>query len=237
MPLIEELPVTSNARTSHGWAYVPDTGRDPAKIALQTGTRKRGTIRDAAGGRDNISAKQQKAVQARLAELEKENYKDTTIPVPPKPKESRGARPKQTPNVKRIIGYQRNFGHYLADEEAQIAQSGSASATQAAPSLQRSSSSRMTSQRPGNASNKMGPPPLPRSGPTSASLPTAKQDASSAVSRSIQSHTPFTTDSPGGTVELLPTTPFDENPLLKSYSLRSLSLPLGQKIRRWGGLL
>ena len=90
MPLIEELPNSSVSRTTHGWAYVPDTGRDPAKINIPTGTRKRGAVRDAASSRDNISAKQQKAVQARLAELEKENFKDTTIPIPPKHKDTRG---------------------------------------------------------------------------------------------------------------------------------------------------
>lgn len=84
MPLIEELPTTTTSRASHGWAYVPDTG--PAK-AILPGTRKRGATRNTATNRGDGSAKQAKIVQTRLADLEKENYKDTAIPIPTKAKE------------------------------------------------------------------------------------------------------------------------------------------------------
>ena len=80
MPLIEELPTTTTTRASHGWAYVPDTG--PTKAILPPGNRKRGAARDSAANRGDGSAKQAKIVQARLADLEKENYKDTVIPIP-----------------------------------------------------------------------------------------------------------------------------------------------------------
>ena len=92
MPLIEELPTTSTTRASHGWAYVPDTG--PAKALLQPGGRKRGVGRDGAANRGDVSAKQQKIVQARLADLEKENYKDTAIPIPARAKEKGQSGPK-----------------------------------------------------------------------------------------------------------------------------------------------
>jgi hypothetical protein len=85
MPLIEELPTTNATRISHGWAYVPDTG--PAKAVLPPGGRKRGAARDGAANRADGSAKQAKILQARLADLDKENYKDTTIPIPPRAKE------------------------------------------------------------------------------------------------------------------------------------------------------
>ena len=84
MPLVEELPTTTTTRVSHGWAYVPDTG--PAK-AIIPGTRKRGAVREGAIRKQGGGAKQAKIVQTRLADLEKENYKETTIPIPPRPKD------------------------------------------------------------------------------------------------------------------------------------------------------
>ena len=90
MPLIEELPTTNATRISHGWAYVPDTG--PAKAILPPGGRKRGAARDGAANRADGSAKQAKILQARLADLDKENYKDTTIPIPPRAKEKGSSR-------------------------------------------------------------------------------------------------------------------------------------------------
>jgi zinc finger HIT domain-containing protein 1 len=90
MPLIEELPTTTASRVSHGWAYVPDTG--PAKAILPPGSRKRGAARDGAANRADGTAKQAKIVQARLADLDKENYKDTTIPIPPRPKDKGSSR-------------------------------------------------------------------------------------------------------------------------------------------------
>lgn len=90
MSLIEELPTTSTTRATHGWAYVPDVGHDLSKTAIQTGPRKRGAARDLSGGRGDVSVKHKKAIQSRLAELEKENYKDTTIPIPAKNKDARG---------------------------------------------------------------------------------------------------------------------------------------------------
>jgi hypothetical protein len=85
MPLIEELPTATATRVSHGWAYVPDTG--PAKSILPPGSRKRGTVRDGATNRGDGSAKQAKIIQARLADLDKENYKDANIPIPYRPKD------------------------------------------------------------------------------------------------------------------------------------------------------
>jgi hypothetical protein len=90
MPLIEELPTTNTTRISHGWAYVPDTG--PAKAILPPGGRKRGAARDGVANRADGSAKHAKILQARLADLDKENYKDTTIPIPPRAKEKSSSR-------------------------------------------------------------------------------------------------------------------------------------------------
>lgn len=121
MPLIEELPVTSTIKASHGWAYVPDTGPIAAQ---QPGSRDRkrvaaATSRNAAAA----SAKHQKGIQQRLDSLNKENYKDgVTVPIPARSGAGANAREKSgkkmTGNVRRILTYQRGFAHYLADEEA-----------------------------------------------------------------------------------------------------------------------
>ena len=86
MPLIEELPVTgTKVRTTHGWAYVPDTGFESSRAALgASAPRYKRFAREAHRqvGADT-SAKQAKAIASRLAELDKENYKDAApIPVP-----------------------------------------------------------------------------------------------------------------------------------------------------------
>ena len=128
-----------------------------------------------------------------------------------------GARPKQTPNVKRILGYQRTFAHYLADEEAQIAQSGGTSASQPTPSLPRSSSLRTSTQKSTNTPTKMGPPPLPRPGSSSAQSPIVKQESSSEDFHRTDSHPQAAASSPSGAVDQIPKTPFDDNVLLKSH--------------------
>lgn len=119
MPLIEELPVTSTIKASHGWAYVPDTG---PIVAQQPGTRdrKRAAVTSSKQAA-TATAKQQKAIQVRLVSLSKENYKDgVTVPIPTRTGSSarEKAGRKMTNNVRRILTYQRGFAHYLADEEA-----------------------------------------------------------------------------------------------------------------------
>ncbi|KIW78622.1 hypothetical protein Z517_08460 [Fonsecaea pedrosoi CBS 271.37] len=130
MPLIEELPVTTTARASHGWSYVPD---NVAPVpALQLGSRKRGregTVAHAAAHK--LSAKQEKAIQQRLNDLNKENYRDAHIPIP-KREGAKGKERKTTQNVRRILAYNRTFQHYLADEEAGVNVYGSAANVPAA---------------------------------------------------------------------------------------------------------
>ncbi|KAK5190123.1 hypothetical protein LTR47_010050 [Exophiala xenobiotica] len=136
MPLIEELPVTSmNVRASHGWAYVPDTAAAPNPAAAQLGSRKRG--RDGAPrtmtaqAAHKLSAKQEKAIQQRLNDLGKENYREANIPIPKRDGAGAGAGARgktKTQNVRRILGYNRTFQHYLADEEAGVNVYGAAAA-------------------------------------------------------------------------------------------------------------
>jgi zinc finger HIT domain-containing protein 1 len=145
MPLIEELPLhTPGARVQPGWAYVPT---DPSTVqpllaATQAPTaRKRARLdpssslntSTAASSSQHISAKQQKAIDARLRDLGRENYKDVVVPIPKRdPNDFAGAtKPaaqtptnKKSSNVRRILGYSRGFAHYLADEEAAITAGG-----------------------------------------------------------------------------------------------------------------
>ncbi len=84
MPLIEVLPNSTNATAAPGWAYVPDTGYDPSKAPIQpTGVRQRGARTVTfADGAEKSSVKQQNAIAKRLAELDKDNYRDVQIAVP-----------------------------------------------------------------------------------------------------------------------------------------------------------
>lgn len=129
MPLIEVLPLNTSHRTQPGWAYVADTAGQPSTSsgAPLAQNRKRAARFNASGpDAARTSAKQQKAIEARLKDLDKENYRDVALPIP-KRGEGRDApkqQKKQTSNVRRIMGYSRGFAHYLADEEAALAAGG-----------------------------------------------------------------------------------------------------------------
>lgn len=114
-----------------------------------------------------------------------------------------------TANVRRILTYQRTFAHYLADEEAQIAQTGGQSTTYSVPP-QRVGAARTTGQKQANTPTKMGPPPTPSESKFASSSPLVKQESSSnedgnQLPRSL-----------GGAVDKLPITPYNNEPLLKS---------------------
>lgn len=81
MPHVEILP-NSTSLSAPGWAYVPDTGFDPAKAAIQpSGSRKRNArISGLADGDGTL--KYNNAILKRIAELDRDNSKDSHIPVP-----------------------------------------------------------------------------------------------------------------------------------------------------------
>jgi zinc finger HIT domain-containing protein 1 len=82
MPHIEVLPNTG-AAPAPGWAYVPDTGYDPSKVAINPKDRKRQAQRSGniATGLE-LSARQLTAVQRRIVELERDNDARSAIEVP-----------------------------------------------------------------------------------------------------------------------------------------------------------
>ncbi|GME35861.1 putative hit finger domain protein [Neofusicoccum parvum] len=120
MPHIEVIPITSGAAPAPGWAYVPDTGYDPSKAAINPTGRKR-TARQDVGGTHDLSARQQTQLHKRIAELDRDNQKDVALPTKAKeggaaPREKAGR--KMTPAVRKILQSGRTFAHWLADEEA-----------------------------------------------------------------------------------------------------------------------
>ncbi|KAB2580847.1 Hit finger domain [Lasiodiplodia theobromae] len=79
MPHIEVIPITSGAAPAPGWAYVPDTGYDPSKVAINPSARKR-TARQNVGGAPDLTARQQTQLHKRIAELDQDNQKEVALP-------------------------------------------------------------------------------------------------------------------------------------------------------------
>ncbi|KAF2086237.1 hypothetical protein K490DRAFT_44621 [Saccharata proteae CBS 121410] len=124
MPSIEVLPNTGAAAApAPGWAYVPDTGYDPSKAPINPAARKRTARNPNAQTASTTTARQETQLLRRIADLDRDNTKD--IPVPGESKKRREGQ-KMTPNVRRILQSGRNFGHWLAEEEAreQLGQQG-----------------------------------------------------------------------------------------------------------------
>ncbi|MCJ1386994.1 hypothetical protein MMC17_010123 [Xylographa soralifera] len=120
MPTIEVLP-NSTSISAPGWTYVPDTGYDPSKAPIQAGPRKRNArIAGTSGG--DTTARQNNAILKRLADLDKDNSKDVHISIPHKQKEAGGRASKgKTAGTRKILGAQKTFANYIADEEASAA--------------------------------------------------------------------------------------------------------------------
>lgn len=91
MPQIEVIP-NSTSISAPGWAYVPDNGYDPSKVAIQpSGARKR-AARASALAIGDTTTRQQTAILKHLAELDKDSHRDVQITVPAKQKESANKR-------------------------------------------------------------------------------------------------------------------------------------------------
>lgn len=79
----------SKAHAAPGWAYVPDTGVNPAAAALQPSSRKRARNQPSTSFVDT-SAKQEAKVLREIAALDRENHRDVSIPVPVKHRDNAG---------------------------------------------------------------------------------------------------------------------------------------------------
>ncbi|KAJ5467357.1 hypothetical protein N7475_005109 [Penicillium sp. IBT 31633x] len=117
--------VSDTSTATPGWSYAPTRGFDPTQAMAPTLGRKRG-IRDAGKGGD-ISSRQANAIARHIAELDRENQRDVSIPAPVKQAReagARGTRAKTTSNVRRILTSQKTFRNHLDDEEAAITSGG-----------------------------------------------------------------------------------------------------------------
>jgi zinc finger HIT domain-containing protein 1 len=120
---VELISDTSTA--TPGWSYAPTRGFDPTQAMAPTLSRKRG-IRDAGKGAD-LTSRQANAIARHIADLDRENQRDVSIPAPVKQAReagARGTRAKTTSNVRRILASQKTFRNHLDDEEAAIASGG-----------------------------------------------------------------------------------------------------------------
>ncbi|KAL1622216.1 hypothetical protein SLS56_008888 [Neofusicoccum ribis] len=224
MPHIEVIPITSGAAPAPGWAYVPDTGYDPSKAAINPTGRKR-TARQDVGGTHDLSARQQTQLHKRIAELDRDNQKDVALPTKAKeggaaPREKAGR--KMTPAVRKILQSGRTFAHWLADEEAlsaqrpaggQVGQSSAAQTAAASPAP--SSSAAGPSAAQGSRSKKTLASRTKRSGSTAVPSGSATPTAQAALSAS-NTAAPSPAAQPSVDMELPDAPPAEEeDPLLR----------------------
>ncbi|KAF9879188.1 hypothetical protein CkaCkLH20_03421 [Colletotrichum karsti] len=108
--------LASAKRTSApGWAYVPDTGVNPAAAALQPANRKRAARNKANPSASDLSVRQEAKIRKELEALDKDCGRDASIPVPAK---GGRAQTKSTPNVRKILQSQKTFHNHLDDHLA-----------------------------------------------------------------------------------------------------------------------
>ncbi|KAK8095505.1 uncharacterized protein PG998_002134 [Apiospora kogelbergensis] len=115
----------AGAKTTNapGWAYVPDTGhpglshQHAAAGGKNSKNRKRAAR--STGGPNlsyaDMSARQEAKVRKELELLDRDNPRDLSIPIPPKPKGSGRDTAKHTPNVRKILQSQKTFANHLDD--------------------------------------------------------------------------------------------------------------------------
>ncbi|KIV99865.1 uncharacterized protein PV09_08533 [Verruconis gallopava] len=138
MPLIEPLQAEKST-AAPGWAYVYDRQVDASRIGLDPTTGARGKAgraqRSAATttvASNELSRREQIAIQRRLADLDRDGGAGKDVPVPQKWKDFQigtegggvgtwGKSRKMTTNVRRILLSEKTFAHYLDDEEAKLA--------------------------------------------------------------------------------------------------------------------
>ncbi|PGH06451.1 hypothetical protein AJ79_06541 [Helicocarpus griseus UAMH5409] len=218
---IQLLP-TSSSHLTPGWAYVPDTSYG-GTTGGRVGGRKR-AVRElgGAGGRADVSSSRQNtAILRHLAELDRENHKDTHIPIPTKQKGASAkekTRGKTTSNVRRILMSQKTFKNYLDDEEAALAQAqsqGSTAATTATSSVTAAASAAarsaaLKSSSKSNTPRTLSHPATPKSTTNPAGTTDQPSESQSATPSVIS-----TSQQPPQ--QQLIASNYDNDPLLRSY--------------------
>ncbi|KAI9722656.1 MAG: hypothetical protein M1812_001587 [Candelaria pacifica] len=195
MPHIEVLP-NSTSTSAPGWAYVPDTGYDPSKAAIQpSGARKRAAARTTTlGTHGETTARQNNAILKHLAELDRENHRDVQIAVPIKHRDAAGrvSKGKVTPAVRRILMSQKTFANHLADEEAALSNQPPHPAS--APRTPATSKVAKTPTSLAKRASTSGSTPTPAQTPSSAVPPSTPSFAQSAATLAPNPFPPSTSD-------------------------------------------
>ncbi|KAF7712839.1 Uncharacterized protein PECH_002583 [Penicillium ucsense] len=121
-----ELLANTTTHATPGYTYVADRGQAPAKANTAPALGRKRGINNAGKGGD-ISSRRANAILRHLAELDRENQRDVSIPIPARPAREAGARVSRTKtssNVRRILVSQKTFRNHIDDEDAAIAAGG-----------------------------------------------------------------------------------------------------------------
>ncbi|KAJ5773271.1 hypothetical protein N7457_008167 [Penicillium paradoxum] len=209
--------VSDTSTATPGWSYAPSRGFDPTQAMAPTLGRKRG-IRDAGKGGD-ISSRQANAIARHIAELDRENQRDVSIPAPVKQAReagARGTRAKTTSNVRRILTSQKTFRNHLDDEEAAIASgSGGISGMQGATGASVTQARGSIAGKGGKAAARRSSTPASTSGVKRSSVAMGVTAASTPASAA---ETEAETDDDAPRKPKLIKSEHDNDPLLRSYA-------------------
>ncbi|PBP24684.1 HIT zinc finger protein [Diplocarpon rosae] len=129
---VREVAISKSS--APGWVLVPDTGANASVACLQPTSRKRARTQNIASSHETTARQDAKLVRE-LAALDRENYRDVSIPVPIRHRDNAGrvSHGKVTSAVRKILQSQKTFANYLSDFEA-LAQNSSGLPTVVAPS-------------------------------------------------------------------------------------------------------
>ncbi|KAI5801968.1 hypothetical protein FPQ18DRAFT_312084 [Pyronema domesticum] len=116
-PTVEVLP-KSTTISGANWTYTTLPPAHAVSGGLPASTGGRGA-RNRHSNFENTAARQRQ-INSRISDLEKDNYRETHIPLPKKEnnRASIRSRTTSTQNVRRILLSQKTFVNHLADEEA-----------------------------------------------------------------------------------------------------------------------
>ncbi|KAK1636943.1 hypothetical protein BDP81DRAFT_319893 [Colletotrichum phormii] len=106
-----------------GWAYVPDTGLNPAAAALQPANRKRAARSKANPSASDLTVRQEAKIRKELEQLDRDGGRDASIPIPAKA--ARGQN-KSTPAIRKILQSQKTFHNHCDDHLALLSHAGNA---------------------------------------------------------------------------------------------------------------
>ena len=85
------IELASAKRTNApGWAYVPDTGTNPALAALKPSNRKRAARNTGNPTASDLSARQDAKIRKELDALGRDSYRDTAVAIPARANAGRG---------------------------------------------------------------------------------------------------------------------------------------------------